>query len=112
MPEVTNPSAFKEQSLGKQALFFAITFGFYGLYWWHKTHHQLSEGTDADFDPTMRTVGLFVPVYNLIVFWKNCHAAEAVTDQDGPILFLFLLVFAPVMWYMVQSGMNEIAAHN
>lgn len=107
--QITDSTAFQHRSLGKQVLYSIITFGFYTLYWVHITHKQLSSGTSADFDPTMRTIGMFVPIYNFIVIWRTSHDAEAVTDNDGPILFLFWLVFAPVFWYLVQSGINEIA---
>ncbi|MFB6103378.1 MAG: hypothetical protein ABEJ73_12550 [Haloplanus sp.] len=50
------------------------------------TNEQLAAGTDADFDPTLRTVGLFVPIYNLLVMWRTSHDYEAVTDTDGTLL--------------------------
>ncbi|MFB6220265.1 MAG: DUF4234 domain-containing protein [Halolamina sp.] len=109
MSSVTNESAFDHRSLGKQVLYSVLTFGFYPLYWWYVTHKQLSAGTDAEFNPTLRTVGLFVPVYNLVVLWRTAHDAAAVTDQDGVMLFVLLLVFAPAAWYLIQSGINDIA---
>lgn len=107
--EVTDPSAFRARSLAKQVAFSIISFMIYWIYWIHVTHKQLAAGTSADFNPTWRTIGLFIPIYNLVVIWRTCHDCEAVTDQDGPILFLFWIVFVPVFWYLVQSGINEIA---
>lgn len=107
--EITDPSAFTSRSLGKQVVFSIITFSLYWIYWFHITHKQLAAGTDAEFNPTWRTVGLFIPIYNLIVLWRTSHDCEAVTDQSGPVLFLFTVVFAPVFWYLVQSGINDIA---
>jgi hypothetical protein len=107
--EVTDASAFDHRSLGKQILFSVLTLGLYTLYWFHVTHRQLSAGTSADFNPTMRTVGLFVPVYNLVVIWRTSHDAEALVDQDGTLLFVLFLVFAPAAWYLVQSGINAVA---
>lgn len=109
MTSVTNESAFEHRSLGKQVVYAVITLGLYMIYWFHVTNVQLSEGTDAEFNPTMRTIGLFIPIYNLLVLWRTAHDAEAVTDQDGVILFVLLLVFAPAGWYLIQSGINEIA---
>jgi hypothetical protein len=105
--QITDPSAFQERSLGKQIGLSVITFGLYPVYWWHLVHKQLAAGTDADIDPMMRTLLLFVPIYGL---WKSSDDASVVTDQDGVVLFLLFLVVAPVGWYMVQSGMNEVAA--
>jgi hypothetical protein len=112
MPEtqVTNPSAFQNRSLGKQVLFTIITFGIYPLYWFHITHKQLVDGTDANFNPTLRTVGLIIPIYNFVVLWRTSNDCEAVTDQSGAVLFLFNLVFPPIFWYLAQTGMNQIAS--
>lgn len=108
--EVTDESAFANRSLGKQVLFTVVTLGVYGIYWWHVTNQQLNEGTDAEFNPTLRTIGLFVPLYNFVVMWRTSHDSEAVTDQSGAVLFLLFLVFAPASWYLIQSGINAVAS--
>lgn len=108
-PAVVDPSAFQSRALGVQILVSVVTLLFYWFYWIHITHKQLARGTEAEFDPTLRTLGIFVPFYNLVVMWRTCQDAEAVTDQDGAVLFLFWLVLAPMFWYLVQSGINEIA---
>jgi hypothetical protein len=107
--EVTDASAFQQRSLGKQVVFAIITLGLYCIYWWHVTNKQLNEGTDAEFNPTLRTVGLFIPFYNFVVTWRTTHDSEAVTDNGGVILFLLFLVFGPAAWYLIQSGINETA---
>lgn len=106
---IVDPSAFRHRSLGMQVIFSILTLGLYTIYWYHITHKQLANGTSADFSPGMRTIGLFIPIYNLVVMWRTGHDAEAITDQSGPILFLFQLVFPPAFWYLVQSGFNKIA---
>jgi hypothetical protein len=107
---VTDPSAFSERSLGKQVLFSIITFGIYIIYWFHITHKQLAKGTDADFSATWRTIGMFIPIYNFIVLWRDGQDCEAVTDQDGVILFILFIVFSPAAWYLIQTGINGVAA--
>jgi hypothetical protein len=107
---VMDASSFSKRSLAKQVLFSIVTLGFYTIYWFHVTHRQLADGTDASFNPTLRTVGLFVPIYNLVVMWRTSHDSAAVTDTGGVVLFLLFLVFAPAAWYLVQSGINEVAA--
>jgi len=108
-PQITDESAFQARSLGKQVVLSIVTLSLYWLYWFHVTNKQLAAGTDADFAPTVRTVGLFVPIYNLLVMWRTSHDYEAVTDKDGALLFLLWLVFVPVLWYLVQSGINDVA---
>jgi hypothetical protein len=108
--EVTNPAAFEHGSLVLQVVLSVVTLGLYTIYWWHRVHVQLSRGTNADFSAAWRTVGLFVPLYNVVVTWRTCHDAEAVTGKDGILVFLLFLVFAPAGWFVVQSGINEVAA--
>ncbi|WP_248896701.1 DUF4234 domain-containing protein [Haloplanus halobius] len=108
-PQVSDPAAFQPRSLAKQVILSVVTLSLYCIYWVHVTHKQLAAGTDAEFNPTLRTVGLFVPIYNLVVMWKTSQDCEAVTDQDGVVLFLLWLVFVPAFWYLVQSGINDVA---
>jgi hypothetical protein len=100
--EVTDASAFRRGSLGKQVVLFVITFGFYGLYWMYKTADQLDRGTSSDINPIL----VIVPFYGL---WIVTDGAEAVTDQSQGVLFLLFLVFGPAAWYLIQSGINEVA---
>jgi nicotinamide riboside transporter PnuC len=108
-PEVTDPSAFTHGSLVTQVLLFVVTFSLYGIYWWYRTNQQLDAGTSTDISPGLRTVGMLIPIYNLVVIWRFSNDATAVTDQDGLLLFVAFIVFAPVIWYLVQTGINGIA---
>ncbi|WP_338739541.1 DUF4234 domain-containing protein [Haloplanus salilacus] len=107
--QITDPSAFQSKSLAKQVLYSVLTLSLYWLYWFHTVNKQLDAGTDADIDPTIRTVGLFVPVYNFVVMWRTSNDCEAVADEDGILLFLLWLVFVPAFWYLVQTGINDVA---
>ena len=100
---VTNKAAFNHGSLGKQVVLFIVTLGLYGLYWMYTTAAQLDAGTDANLTPIL----VIVPFYGQ---WMLADAAEAVTDQSGAVLFLLFLVFGPAAWFLVQSGINEVAA--
>lgn len=108
--QVTNPGAFQQRSLGKQVLFAILTLSLYMVYWMFITNKQLADGTDSEFNPVVRFVLLLIPIVNFIFFWKMCHDCEAVTDQGGVILFILGLVFPPAMWYLVQSGINDVAS--
>lgn len=107
---VQNPSALSQSSLGMQVLLSVVTLGFYSLYWWYSASTELQAALDADYDPALRTIGLFVPLYNLVALWRFSHDAAAVTDQDGPVLFLLFIVLPPAGWFLVQSGINQKAA--
>ncbi|AGN01132.1 hypothetical protein L593_05915 [Salinarchaeum sp. Harcht-Bsk1] len=110
MPTVTDPSAFEEGSLGLQIVLFIVTFGIYGLYWYYSTNAQLAAGTDAEFSPVARTLLSLLPFLGLYWSWQFCNDAEAVTDQSGPLLFVLFIVFAPISWFLIQSGVNSTAA--
>ncbi len=107
--EITDPSAFAHRSLVKQVLFTIITFTLYTIYWWHLLHKQLAKGTNADFNPAWRTVGLFIPIYNFVVMWRDSHDSEPLTGKDGVLIFLLFLVFPPAAWYLIQTGINDVA---
>ena len=100
--QVTDASAFRRGPLGKQIVLFVITLGFYGLYWMYKTADQLDRGTSSDINPIL----VIVPFYGL---WLVAGGAEAVTEQSQGVLFLLFLVFGPAAWYLIQSGINEVA---
>ncbi|MFP8953324.1 DUF4234 domain-containing protein [Natrialbaceae archaeon A-arb3/5] len=108
--QLTNPSAFSVGSLGKQILFAVITLGLYTIYWWYATNKQLNEGTSAEFNPVLRTVGLFIPLVNLYFIWQFSGDTEAVTDMGGVVMFLLYIFVPPAAWYFTQSGINDVAA--
>jgi hypothetical protein len=101
--QVEDPSAFSEGSLGMQIVLTVITLGFYPIYWMYKTASQLDSGTDASLTPIL----VIVPIYNL---WMISDGGEAVTDQSSVVLFLLFMVFGPAAWYLIQTGINDVAA--
>ena len=103
--QITDASAFERKSLGIQVALAVVTVGLYTLYWLYSTAKQLDEGTGESLTPILA----IIPVVNLISIWQVSNAAEAVTDQSKIIMFVLFLVFAPISWYWIQSGMNEIA---
>lgn len=101
-PQVTNASAFEKGSLGIQVVLSVVTFGLYAYYWMYKTAQQLDEGTDADINPILALIPF-------IQFWVVAKGGEAVTDQSQMILFILFLVFGPAAWFLIQSGINDVA---
>lgn len=105
-PQVTDASAFDQKSLGIQIALVIVTAGLYALYWFYSTAQQLDQGTDQDLMPILG----IIPGVNIIAAWQIANAAEAVTDQSGIIMFVLFLVFGPISWYWIQSGMNGAAS--
>jgi cbb3-type cytochrome oxidase subunit 3 len=106
----TNRGGFTARSIGKTALLFVVTLGFYGVYWFHQLHKELKTETGGNYNPTVRTIGLMVPLYNLYVMWQDSQGIEDVLGKSAPTYFLLMLFLAPVWWYLVQSSINERAA--
>lgn len=105
-PQVTNKSAFKNGSLGKQVLFTILTIGIYTIYWTYKTAKMLDQGTDQDLTPILA----IIPLVNIIAFWQISKAGEAVMEQNAMPVFLLFLFFPIISWYWVQSGINSAVA--
>ena len=104
--QITDASAFERKSLGIQVALAIVTVGLYTLYWLYDTAKQLDAGTDRSLTPILA----IVPVLNLLSVWQVSDAAEAVTDQSKVLMFVLFIVFAPISWYWIQSGINEAAA--
>ncbi|MBV0902056.1 hypothetical protein KTS37_09680 [Halomicroarcula salina] len=104
---MTDSSAFENGSLGLQVVLFVVTGTLYGLYWLYKTAKQLDEGTDQNLSPILAVI----PIVNIIGIWQISNAAEAVTDQSGVVLFVLFVVFGPISWFLIQSGINDTAAN-
>jgi len=106
-PQITDASAFENGSLGLQVVLSIVTFGLYSLYWTYKTAQQLDQGTNRDLTPILGAI----PLANIISFWQISDAAEAVTDQSQIVLFVLFLVLAPLSWFWIQSGINDVATN-
>lgn|GEM_PF-966619 len=106
---VTDRSAFRYRSLGKQVLFTVLSLGLYTTYWCYVTNDQLERGTDKELRPVARTAGLLLPPITLAVFWFMSDDLQGITDQSNVVLFACALFVPPAFWYLVQSGINDIA---
>jgi hypothetical protein len=105
-PEVTNQSAFRTGSLGKQVVFTIITAGLYTIYWTYKTAKMFDQGTNEDLTPILA----IVPIVNVIALWQISSAAESVTEQGSMPIFLLFILFPVISWYWVQTGINSVAS--
>jgi hypothetical protein len=105
-PQVTDPSAFSEGSLGMQVVFSVLTLGLYSFYWTYKTAKMLDRGTNQSLTPILA----FIPVANIIAFWQISEAAEPITEKDAMPVFLLFLFFGVISWYWVQTGINSVAS--
>lgn len=102
--------ALEERSVAKVILLSVVTFGLYVPYWYHQVNKQLKSVLDEDFDPTIRLVGFFVPLLNLLLLWKQSQLVERFDDDRGaPVTFLAWLFFFPLAQVLIQGSINERA---
>jgi hypothetical protein len=90
--------------------FTIITLGIYGIYWFYKTSKELIEYTKRDSSALLWTLGLFIPIVNVVIAWKYAHTLEKATKgkRSGILIFLLWLVFFPAAQYVVQSDINKL----
>ena len=104
----------KRNMLGQVGLMF-ITFGIYSIYWFYKISEEMKYvGKDMQASPGLWTVLLFVPFAGLWSYYKFSELYEKVSSDhfNRWILWLLYVVFAPAVWFIVQTEMNKQADQN
>ena len=104
----------KRNMLGQIGLII-ITFGIYGIYWFYKISEEMKYvGKDMEASPALWTVLLFVPFAGLWSYYKFSELYEKVSPDhfNKWILWLLWVVFAPAVWFIVQTEMNKQADQN
>lgn len=104
-PRVTNASAFSRGSLALQVGICIVTLGLYTLYWGYSTAKQLDRGTDRSLIPILAVI----PIVNIIAYWQIASAGKAVTNINSVVVFILFIFFPPAAWFLVQSGINDVA---
>jgi len=100
-----------ERRFSRVLAYTVLTVGVYGFYWLYSVNKQLKLAYDEEYSPVWRTLGLLVPIYDLLVLWRisDTAAEHVVEDQTGPVLFLLWVVFFPAAMYLMQDGINKKA---
>jgi len=106
---MAEPTGFTARSKGKAILFTIVTFGLYGIYWMHQFHVEAQAETGAEYNPVVRTIGLFIPLYNVYVVWQDSQLIESEFDMSAAVSFVLYFFLAPVWWWMVQGEINDRA---
>ena len=105
-------SEVKYRSMIVQIILMVVTFGIYSLYWFYQTSSELKiVAKDADAAPTLWTVLLIFPPLSIIAFYKHAELYGKVCSEklNKWVIFLLWMVFAPAVWFLVQTDLNKIA---
>ena len=88
-----------------------ITLGFYWFYWFHSVNREMSSLLKREEPIALWTALLFVPPLGLYSFYKQGELFEDVSRAtvNRWIIFLLWLTFAPAVWFIVQSKLNDLA---
>jgi S1-C subfamily serine protease len=128
-PEPTNTFSFKQPPF-HFLLLYVFTFGIYGIYWFYRIWRQIKEHTKATFSPGWRTVGLFIPIYNIWSIYtlfndvKSLRIKAGFTENPSPgwltlgYIVLGVLYRLPGAWWLlgflsifpllsIQKALNE-----
>lgn len=99
-------SRLVERRFPRVLAYTVLTLGIYGLYWLYSVNEQLGLEYDVEYSSLWRTLGLLVPVYDLLVpcRFSRTAADHLVEDQTGQVLFLRWVVFLPAAVSLVRSG--------
>jgi hypothetical protein len=104
---MSETGGFTARSQVKVILFSIVTLGLYAIYWLHQFHVEAKAEVGADYNPTLRTIGLFVPFYNFLVVWKDCKIIESEFDMSAGIAFLLWAFTGPIWMWILQGKINE-----
>lgn len=102
----------KKRNLLGQVGLMIITFGIYSIYWFFKISEEMKYvGKDVEASPALWTVLLFIPFANFWSYYKFSELYEKVSSDSFNkwLLFVLWIVFAPAVWFIVQSEMNKQA---
>lgn len=102
----------KKRNMLTQVFIFVFTFGLYGIYWFYQTAKELkSIAQDNEAAPGLWTVLIFVPFGIIYSHYQYSKLFQKVSTEklNKWILFLLWLVFAPAVWFLVQTDLNNFA---
>lgn len=106
------PVYIKKRNMIGQVFLTIITLGIYSIYWFYQVSVELKGITnDENASPALWTVLLFVPFGCIYSFYKFSEIYEKVSNGQMNLWLLFVLymVFAPAVWFIVQTELNRRA---
>ena len=102
----------KRRNMWVQVLLFIVTFTIYGIYWFHVTLEELYRANgNEDGSGCLWTILYIIPIANLFAYWHQSYQYDRFINSKYPGIAIFILwiVFAPVVWFLVQRDLNAAA---
>lgn len=76
-------SDFKVMAISKLFLYNLCTLGIYQLYWYYKNTKMLKNGFNKDVSPILRTIGLFIPLVNWVMYFVFLDEFKDLLNERG-----------------------------
>jgi ribosomal protein L7/L12 len=96
----------------KVSWFIFFTVGLYSLYWFYRTWVIIARRTKADFSPDLRTLGLFVPIVNLIMiekmFTKDIELLRVKSGGAEMMKNRRFYVLSFVLYFLILASRNIV----
>ena len=95
-----------------QVVIFIVTLGLYGIYWFYVTLKEMHIANGKDDGVGGWTVLAIIPLANLFAWWHYAMEYEQFSNRKYPGIAIFILwvVLSPVVWFLVQSDLNNVAS--
>lgn len=72
-----------QYSIRKFTILLIFTYGSYYLYWFWRNWKLIKKARKSDISPGWRTAGLFVPILNLFLLYKQFNEIKRLADEKG-----------------------------
>ena len=102
----------KRRNMWVQVLLAIITLGIYTIYWFYVTLEELHRANgNQDGGGCLWTILYLIPIANLFAYWHQSQEYDKFVSGKYPGIAIFILwiVFAPVVWFLVQRDLNAAA---
>ena len=115
------PQYSNAQAPWRLVLLSILSLGIYDIYWFFRNWKHLKSNKDLNISPGWRTVGLFVPIYNVVLIYRQFRNIRDLARGVGcetyssPGWLVFVYIFlGPMLGRLVASNMlqQEMTSQN
>ena len=104
----------KYRNMVMQVILAIIILGIYTIYWFHVTLGELYKANGrVDEKRWLWTILYIIPIAQFFAYWHQSEQyAQFVSNKyPGIAIFILWIVFAPVVWSLVQTDLNRAARY-
>lgn len=102
----------KNRSVPMVIILSLVTFGIYGLIWYHQTRQELLEKKVVEkiMSPWLVLIPFVGPILFLVFLWQYSGAVEKVTNgkYSSGVAFLMLFLIGFIGQGLIQGAYNEV----